>query len=105
MLTESDGRLPFIRVGGTSYDVGQQLGRHARAVVEQYLLTTHAWASVMACRADPRIPAAKALTEARFPRYWPELPGLAAGLARPFDDCFPWTHRRHVWAMAPAGPH
>src|SRR3546814_7771061 len=32
MLTESDGRLPFIRVGGTSYDVGQQLGRHARAV-------------------------------------------------------------------------
>src|SRR3546814_8420834 len=86
MLTESDGRLPFIRVGGTSYDVGQQLGRHARAVVEQYLLTTHAWASVMACRDDPRIAAAKALTEARFPRYWQELQGLAAGLALPRSE-------------------
>src|SRR3546814_2891976 len=103
MLTESAGRLPFIRGGGTSYEVGQQLGRHARAVVEQYLLTTHAWASVMACRDDPRIAAAKALTEARFPRYWQELQGLAAGLALPFDDVFAWNSRGDVWAMAPDG--
>src|SRR3546814_1030956 len=54
----------------------------------------------MACRDDPRIAAAKALTEARFPRYWQELQGLAAGLALPFDDVFAWNSRGDVWARS-----
>src|SRR3546814_11987702 len=57
----------------------------------------------MACRDDPRIAAAKALTEARFPRYWQELQGLAAGLALPFDDVFAWNSRGDVWALATDG--
>jgi hypothetical protein len=103
MLTEVGGRLPFIEAGGAPYEVGLQLGRHGRAIVEQYLVTTHAWASVMAFRGDPRIAAAKALTEARFPRYWQELQGMAAGLGLPFDDVFAWNCRGDVWAMAPDG--
>jgi len=103
MLTEAGGRLPFIEAGGAPYEIGLQLGRHARAIVEQYLVATHAWASVMAFRGDPRIAAAKALTEARFPRYWQELQGLAAGLGLPFDDVFAWNCRGDVWAMAPDG--
>src|SRR3546814_11675331 len=103
MLSEAGGRLTFFEVGGTPYEIGVQLGRHARGTVERYLLATHAWASVMAFRDDPRIRAAKALTEARFPRYWQELQGLAAGLGLLFDDVFAWNCRGDVWAMAPDG--
>jgi len=103
MLAESGARLPFIRVAGTPYEVGAQLGRHARAIVAQYLVTTHAWASVMAFRDHPPIAAARALTERRFPRHWQELQGLAEGLGLPFDDVFAWNSRGDVWAMAPDG--
>src|SRR3546814_17436673 len=96
MLSEAGGRLTFFEVGGTPYEIGVQLGRHARGTVERYLLASHAWASVMAFRDDPRIRAAKALTEARFPRYWQELQGLAAGLGLPFDDVFAWNCRGDV---------
>lgn len=103
MSTDVDGRLGYIEVGGTPYDVGAQLGRHARGIVESYLVRTHAWASVMAFRRDPQIDAARSLVETRFPRYWQELQGLAAGLQLPFDDVFAWNSRGDVWAMAPDG--
>jgi predicted choloylglycine hydrolase len=103
MLTDAGERLCFLEVAGTPYEVGVQLGRHAADIVNSYLVRTHAWASVMAFRQDPRILAAKTLVEARFPRYWQELCGLAAGLKLPFDDVFAWNSRGDVWAMAPDG--
>lgn len=103
MSTDAGCRLAVIEVGGTPYDIGVQLGRHARVIVGSYLVRTHAWASVMAFRRDPQIIAARAMVEARFPRYWQELLGLAAGLELPFDDVFAWNSRGDVWAMAPDG--
>lgn len=103
MSTEVRDRLPFIEVEGTPYEVGARLGRHAADVANGYLVGTHAWASVMAFRQHPRIQAARARVEARFPRYWQELRGLAAGLGLPFDDVFAWNARGDVWAMAPDG--
>jgi hypothetical protein len=103
MSIDRDSRLSFIEIEGTPYDVGAKLGRHGVEIVNSYLVTTHAWASVMAFRRDPRILTAKALVEARFPRYWQELRGLAAGLGLPFDDIFAWNSRGDVWAMAPDG--
>ncbi len=103
MLTEAGSRLSFIEIAGTPYEVGVQLGRHAEGVVKRHLVTTPAWNSVMAFRDEPRILTARALVEARFPRYWQELSGLAAGLGLPFDDVFAWNCRGDVWAMAPDG--
>lgn len=103
MFIDSGGRLAFIEASGTPFEVGRQLGQHARALVAQYLVRTHAWASVMAFRDHPRIGAAKTLTEARFPSIWQELQGLAAGLGLAFDDVFAWNCRGDVWAMAPDG--
>src|SRR3546814_11072005 len=97
MLSEAGDRLTFFEVGGTPYEIGVQLGRHARGTVERYLLATHARASVMAFRADPRIRAAKALTEPRFPRYWQAPQGLPARLGPPFASVLarqPPAHRR-----------
>lgn len=103
MLAERSGGLSFIELEGTPYEIGAQLGRQARDIVNSYLIRTHAWASVMAFRRDSRILAAKTLVETRFPRYWQELRGLADGLALPFDDVFAWNNRGDVWAMAPDG--
>lgn len=103
MRVDAGDRLAFLEAGGAPFEIGRQLGRHGRDLVEQYLVTTHAWASVMAFRAHPRIAAARALTEARFPRIWQELQGMAAGLGLPFDDVFAWNCRGDVWAMAPDG--
>lgn len=103
MLTDGCDRLSFIEIAGTPYEVGVQLGRHSVDIVNSYLVRTYAWASVMMFRQDPRMLAAKALVEVRFPRYWQELLGLAAGLGLPFDEVFAWNCRGDLWAMAPDG--
>lgn len=103
MLTDVRSPLSFIEITGTPHEVGIQLGRHGAGIVNAHLVTTYAWASVLAFRDDPRIAAAKARVEARFPRYWQELKGLAEGLGLPFDDVFVWNSRGDVWAMAPDG--
>lgn len=103
MLVEAEERLAFIEAAGSPYEVGRSLGRHARAIVTQYLVRTHAWASVMAFRDHPRIAKARALTAARFPRYLQEIEGIAEGLGLPFEEVFAWNCRGDVWAMAPDG--
>lgn len=103
MSIDVGGRLPFVEIAGTPYDVGAALGRRAAEIANRYLVRTHAWASVMGFRHDPRLAVARRLVETRFPRYWQELQGLAAGLGLPFDDVFAWNSRGDVWAMAPDG--
>ena len=103
MLVDVEERLAFIEAEGSPFEVGRRLGRHARDIVAQYLVRTHAWASVMAFRDHSRIAAARALTAARFPRYLQELEGMAEGLGLPFDEVFAWNCRGDVWAMAPDG--
>ena len=99
----TDIRLGFIEIAGTPNEIGLQLGRFGRDIAHAHLVKGHAWASVMAFRDDPRIVAMRRLVEARFPAYWRELQGLAAGLALPFDDVFLWNCRGDVWAFAPDG--
>ncbi|MBD9372945.1 peptidase C45 [Rhizobium sp. ARZ01] len=103
MVNTTAPRLPMIEIEGTPYEVGVALGRHGRETIHGYLLRTHAWASVLAFRDSARVAAARALTEARFPRYWQELHGLADGLELPFDDVFTWNCRGDVRAMSPDG--
>lgn len=99
----TDTRLGFIEIAGTPHEVGVQLGRFGRDIAHAHLVKGHAWASVMAFRDDPRIVAMRRLVGARFPAYWAELQGLAAGLDLPFDDVFLWNCRGDVWAFAPDG--
>lgn len=98
-----DPRLGFIEIIGTPVEVGLQLGRFGREIAHRHLIVSHAWASVMGFRDDPRIEAMRRLVEARFPAYWMELQGLALGLDLPFDNVFLWNCRGDVWAFAPDG--
>lgn len=99
----TDSRLGFIEIAGTPHDIGLQLGRFGRDIAHAHLVKGHAWASVMTFRGDLRIAAMRRLVEERFPAYWGELQGLAAGLALPFDEVFLWNCRGDVWAFAPDG--
>ena len=96
-------RLPFIEVAGSPYDVGAALGRFGRAALHGHLHHSTAWRELTARRTDPRIGQMAAIVQERFPRYWAEMEGLAAGLELPFDDVFLWNCRGDIWAMAPDG--
>lgn len=99
----TDGRLGFIAIAGTPYDVGIQLGRFGRTIVHRHLTAGHAWASVLAFRDDPRVTMMRAMVEERFPAYWAELQGLAHGLDLPFEEVFLWNCRGDVWSFASDG--
>ncbi|ULJ72271.1 C45 family autoproteolytic acyltransferase/hydolase [Rhizobium gallicum] len=99
----TDNRLGFIEIAGTPDEVGIQLGRFGREIAHRHLIIGHAWASVMAFRDDPRVAVMRRMVESRFPAYWAELLGLAAGLDLSFDDVFLWNCRGDLWALAPDG--
>ncbi|OCP18760.1 MULTISPECIES: C45 family peptidase [unclassified Ensifer] len=99
----TDNPLGFVEIAGTPREVGIQLGRFGRDIAHRHLINGHAWASVMAFRGDPRVGAMRGMVEARFPAYWAELQGLAAGLDLPVEDVFLWNCRGDVWAFAPDG--
>lgn len=95
--------LSFLKVAGRPFDAGQALGRFGAAAVQQHLLPTAAWATVMGWKRSARLAAMAALVHERFPGVWAELQGLASGLALPFEDVFAWNCRGDLWAMAPDG--
>ncbi|RUW77360.1 C45 family peptidase, partial [Mesorhizobium sp. M1E.F.Ca.ET.063.01.1.1] len=96
-------RLSFIDIAGSPYDVGAALGQFGRAALHEHFRTSAAWRELTARRADPRIGTMAMIVRERFPRYWAELQGLAAGLELAFDDVFLWNCRGDIWAMAPDG--
>jgi hypothetical protein len=79
------------------------LGRFGRDALHNHFRHSAAWSELTSRRTDPRIGQMAAIVQERFPRYWAELQGLAAGLELPFDDVFLWNCRGDIWAMAPDG--
>jgi predicted choloylglycine hydrolase len=103
MSTDEAGRLGYLEISGSHYDIGVQLGRFGREIAHRHLVTTHAWATVMARRNDGAVTRMREMAAARFPAYWQELTGLSEGLGLPFDEVFLWNCRGDIWALAPDG--
>lgn len=103
MSPDAARRLSFIDVAGSPHDVGAAIGRFGRAALHDHFCRSAAWRELTARRADPRIGQMATIVRERFPRYWAELQGLAAGLELLFDDVFLWNCRGDIWAMAPDG--
>ena len=61
----TDTRLGFIEITGRPREIGLQLGRFGRDIVHRHLVHGHAWASVLAFRADPRVAAMRPPARAR----------------------------------------
>jgi predicted choloylglycine hydrolase len=95
--------LLHLKISGSAFDAGLQLGQFGAAAMHQRLLGTRTWEDIMAWRGAPRVAAMAQLVRERFPLIWSELEGLAAGLELPFDDVFLWHCRGDLWAFAPDG--
>lgn len=95
--------LSHLKISGSAFDAGWQLGRFGATALRQHLLETRTWAEIMAWRGSARVAVMAKLVRERFPLIWSELEGLAAGLELPFDDVFLWNCRGDLWAFAPDG--
>ncbi len=103
MSPDGAGALRRITIFGSARERGEALGRFAREAVHGHLLHSAAWQELTRRRADPRIAGMTAIVRDRFPRYWAELEGLAAGLELPMEDVFLWNCRGDIGAFAPDG--
>lgn len=103
MSIEMSGCLPLLEIKGSPYEAGLALGRHGAAAAHRHLACTHAWATVTGLRESRFVRQARASVETRFPRYFEELEGLAAGLELAFEDVFAWNCRGDLWTMSPDG--
>ncbi|WP_034388328.1 C45 family autoproteolytic acyltransferase/hydolase [Comamonas composti] len=95
--------LDFLRITGTSFEVGQALGRFGARAMHSYAQTSSAWSQLMRWRGHPRVLTMARLVRERHPDYWQELKGLAQGLGLPEEDVFIWNCRGDLWAMTPDG--
>lgn len=96
-------RLAVIEVSGTHFEVGVQLGRHARDILHNQIALSDGWRKVMEFRHDTRVMAISGLVEERFPTYCDEIRGMAEGAEMPFDDMMLWHFRGDIWDMPPEG--
>lgn len=103
MLNDTSYALGHLKLAGTPYEIGQQLGRFGAAAVHGYLVGSPAWASVQQWKDSAAAGHMAALTRERLPDVWAELEGLAHGLELPLTDVFLWNARGDLWAMAPDG--
>lgn len=103
MSIERGGSLAFLKATGSPHDIGAALGQFGRRAVHEHLVRTRAWAAVVTQSRGARVSAMAARVEARFPRCFAELRGLAEGLGLPFDDVFAWNCRGDLLTATPDG--
>jgi len=95
--------LNYLKIKGSSFDVGVALGQFGAESVHTYLTSSDGWKTVMQWRDSAAIREMRKLVQERHPEYWLELQGLAKGLNLSFDEVFLWNCRGDVWAMSPDG--
>lgn len=96
--------LQFLDIEGSPYEAGRALGQFGAAAMHRYADRSPAWTEVVTRhRGSPMAREMAVRVQARFPRVWEELEGLAAGLRLPLEDVFLWNCRGDLWAMAPDG--
>jgi predicted choloylglycine hydrolase len=95
--------LPYLELSGTHYDIGVQLGRFGADFTHNFTVPREKWRRVMSHRDEPWIETIRRMVESRFPSYWQEMQGLAAGLGMPFDDVLLWHFRGDIYDRPPEG--
>src|SRR5690349_19222578 len=95
--------LGFIEISGSPREAGEALGRFGAHAAHAYVLKTRAWQTIMQWRGSDTSETMAGLLQARFPRVWDELEGLALGLRLPFEHVFLWNCHGDLWAMSPDG--
>lgn len=104
MSSEANGAgLGWLTLAGTPRDIGFALGRQGAKAVGVHLLKHPLWTMVNDRRHTSQVAAMAAATQARFPRIWTEVEGLADGLGLPVMQVFAWNCRGDLLASVPDG--
>ncbi|MFC5695554.1 C45 family autoproteolytic acyltransferase/hydrolase [Pseudomonas sp. GCM10022186] len=85
--------FPHLQLGGSAYDIGHGLGVFGREAVHQHLRPLPLWQRLAGLAGSDAAHRMRGAVERRFPRYWEELEGLAAGLELPVEEVFLWNCR------------
>lgn len=86
-------KLDWIDISGSSYEIGNAIGKHGKALVHHQVLHCDLWASVTNERHANLVQKLIANTAEYFPEIHDELRGLADGLELPFEHVFAWNCR------------
>ncbi|WP_028696277.1 acyl-CoA--6-aminopenicillanic acid acyl-transferase [Pseudomonas cremoricolorata] len=85
--------LAQLHIAGSAFEIGQRLGEFGRAAVHDKLRPLPLWQHLAGLAGSDKAQRMQALVRSRYPRYWQELEGLAAGLELPLAEVFMWNCR------------
>lgn len=102
-MSNNKNPIGWLRVSGTSFDIGYAMGVQGREAVHAYLIHSDIWAAITASEHIQTVACLMDRTKARFPEFYEELRGLADGLQLPFADVFAWNCRGDILASVPDG--
>ncbi|MNF34653.1 Acyl-coenzyme A:6-aminopenicillanic acid acyl-transferase [compost metagenome] len=85
--------FPHLQLGGSSYEIGLGLGRFGRDAVHRHLRVLPLWQRLAGLAGSEAARGMRAAVEQRFPMYWEEFEGMAAGLELPVEEVFLWNCR------------
>ena len=92
--------LTQLHIAGDAFELGRQLGVFGKAAVHAMLRPLPLWQQLAGLAGSDKAQQMQALVRARFPRYWQEIEGLAAGLELPLDEVFMWNCRGDFAGLA-----
>lgn len=95
--------LTYAEFSGSPYQTGLALGKFGAAAVNNHLISSASWQSVMQWHDSDELQTMQQLVQKHHPYIWDELQGLARGLELPPDDVFLWNCRGDLWSMSPGG--
>lgn len=102
-MAHSTNTLAWLTTSGTPFEIGAAMGAQGRDAVHQHLIHSPFWAQMTADLHAETVTRLKRNTQSRFPEFYEELRGLAAGLQLDFDDVFAWNCRGDILASTPDG--
>jgi predicted choloylglycine hydrolase len=85
--------LTQLHIAGNAFELGRQLGAFGHQAVNTKLRTLPLWQHLASLANSEKGQQMQAMVRTRFPRYWQEIEGLAAGLELPVDEVFMWNCR------------
>lgn len=85
--------FPHLQLGGSAFDIGYGLGRFGHDAVHRHLRVLPLWQRLASLAGSEAARGMRAAVERRFPQYWEEFEGMAAGLELPVEEVFLWNCR------------
>ncbi|MFP4126186.1 MAG: C45 family autoproteolytic acyltransferase/hydrolase [Alphaproteobacteria bacterium] len=97
--------LPVVEVGGSPYEIGFALGRHAARAIHEQVRALAAFKALLPWRRHPYTAELEAAARRRTPAYVAEIEGLAAGADWPFEEAFLWNAKGDLRAAGEPPGH